>query len=219
MIADDDLDILFELGGTTYLNKLEVMAWKPAPIQVSWLGYPHSCGLSAIDGILVDPYLKPRDPTLLIEQPFQLAHSWVTLGAHGFNKSKHIVSSLPEERNCRITFGTMNNPAKYTRATLATWAEIVARVEGSRFLFVRPESGTPAFRQSMTRIFAQYGVSPDRLQFMAVRGTHLQHYNEIDISLDTFPQTGGTTTCECLWMGVPVVTLVGPNSVRTTELF
>lgn len=209
LIADDDLDILFELGGTTHMNKLEAMAWKPAPLQVSWLGYPHSSGLRTIDGILVDPYLKPQDPSLLTEKPFELPHSWVTLGPLSFRQELRIEPSLPEERNHRFTFGTMNNPYKYTPEMLATWAEIVYRVEGSRFLFVRPEGGTPAFREAMHRIFEEHGVARERVGFIAVRGSHLQHYNEIDVSLDTFPQTGGTTTCESLWMGVPVITLVG----------
>jgi protein O-GlcNAc transferase len=209
MIADDNLDILFELGGTTAMNKVEAMAWKPAPLQVSWLGYPHSSGLTTIDGILVDPYLKPQDPALLVEKPFELPHSWVTVAPPSFRSELRIEQSLPEERNHRFTFGTMNNPYKYTPEMLATWAEIVSRVEGSRCLFVRPEGGTPAFRESMQRIFEQHGVARERVEFIAVRGSHLQHYNDIDLSLDTFPQTGGTTTCESLWMGVPVVTLVG----------
>ena len=209
LIADDQPDILFELGGTTDMNKLEVMAWRPAPVQVSWLGYPHSAGLASIDRILVDPWLKPADPALLAEQPFELAHSWVTLGRLGFGDGVAIEPGLPQDRHGPLTFGTMNNPAKYRPETLAAWAEVLRRTPGSRFLFVRPEGGATVFRQNIRRAFEACGVSGDRVDFIAVRGTHLQHYNAIDIALDTFPQTGGTTTCESLWMGVPVVTLVG----------
>ncbi len=209
LMADDDLDILFELGATTEMNKLEAMAWKPAPIQVSWLGYPHSAGLRSIDHILVDPYVKPPDPALLLEAPFELEHSWVVLGRLGFHEHVAIEPGTPEQRQGRITFGTMNNPYKYRPDTLAAWAEIVRQVPGSRFLFVRPEGGTASFRENMHKAFEAGGVSRERVEFIAVRGTHLQHYNAIDIALDTFPQTGGTTTCECLWMGVPVITLVG----------
>ena len=209
MIAADDVDILFELGGATDMNKLEPLAWRPAPIQVSWLGYPHSSGLPQIDRIIVDPYLKPTDPTLLIEKPMTLAHSWVSLGDLGFNDRVPIDPLTPEERTGRITFGTMNNPMKYSPGTLAAWAEVVRAVEGSRFLFVRPEGDVPAFVDNVLAAFEAGGVSRDRVDFIPVRGQHLQHYNAIDIALDTFPQTGGTTTCECLWMGVPVVTLVG----------
>ena len=84
-IADDGIDILFELGGTTHLNKLQVCAYRPAPVQVSWLGYPHSSGLSCIDYILTDPYITPPHPGLLLEKPFELAESWVTLGELGFH--------------------------------------------------------------------------------------------------------------------------------------
>jgi protein O-GlcNAc transferase len=209
LIADDQVDILFELGGTTNMNKLEVMTWRPAPIQVSWLGYPHSAGPESIDYLLVDPFLKPADPALMIEKPFELAHSWVALGALGFNDEVAVEPGLPQERAGHLTFGTMNNPYKYRPATLATWAEIVRRTPGSRFLFVRPEGGAAGFRENIWRAFEAGGVERSRVEFMPVRGAHLQHYNRIDIALDTFPQTGGTTTCECLWMGVPVVTLVG----------
>ena len=93
---------------------------------------------------------------------------------------------------------------------LRAWARIVARVPGSRFVFVRPEAGSTIFQRNIRARFEAEGVSGDRIDFRAVRGAHMPHYNDIDIALDTFPQTGGTTTCEALWMGVPTVTLVGP---------
>ena len=208
-IADDDLDILFELGGSTHLNKLDVMAYKPAPIQVSWLGYPHSCGLSTIDYILLDPYIRPSDPRLLIERPFEMPESWVTLGSVGFHNVP-IEPGIPEERAGRLTFGTMNNPYKYTPALIALWARVMREVPDSRFLFVRPEGGTAVFRDNLTRAFAAHGVAADRIEFVPIRGQHRPHYNKIDIALDTAPHVGGTTTCEAIWMGVPTVTLVGP---------
>jgi protein O-GlcNAc transferase len=208
-IADDRLDILFELGGSTHLNRLEVMAHQPAPVQVSWLGYPHSSGLSRIQYILVDPYLKPPDRRLLLERPFEMPASWVSLGPLGFTDHP-ILPGLPEERAGRLTFGTMNNPYKYAPESIALWARVLLRVPGSRFLIVRPEAGGAMFRENIARAFAGHGVSAGRLDYVAVRGQHMAHYNDIDIALDTLPQTGGTTTCECLWMGVPTVSLVGP---------
>ena len=209
MIADDDLDMLFELGGTTHMNKLKVMAWRPARLQASWLGYPHSAGPESIDHILVDPHIRPPDPALLIEKPFLLARSWVVLGRLGFDGRIAIEPGTPEQRQGHITFGTMNNPYKYNPACLRLWAQVVRQVEGSHFLFVRPEASTPAFQANMRAAFAAEGVAPERLEFEAIRAAHLPHYNRIDIALDTLPQTGGTTTCEALWMGVPTVTLVG----------
>jgi predicted O-linked N-acetylglucosamine transferase (SPINDLY family) len=208
-IADDNPDILFELGGSTRYNRLDVLAYKAARTQVSWLGYPHSAGIAEIDHILTDPYLEPEDKSLLIEQPFRMPESWVVLGKLGF-RDVPIEPGIPEDRAGHVTFGTMNNPYKYTRETFARWAAVMNRVEGSRFLFVRPEAGAASFRENIGREFAEHGVSPDRLEFESVRGRHLPHYNRIDIALDTAPQTGGTTTCESLWMGVPTVTLVGP---------
>lgn len=208
-IAADRLDILFELGGSTHLNRLEVMAHQPAPVQVSWLGYPHSSGLSRIGHILVDPYLKPPDPRLLLETPMEMPSSWVCLGRLGF-VDHPILPGLPEDRAGRLTFGTMNNPYKYAPEAIAAWARVLVRVPGSRFLMVRPEAGTALFRGHMTRAFAAHGIAADRLAFAPVRGTHMAYYNQIDIALDTLPQTGGTTTCEALWMGVPTVSLVGP---------
>jgi predicted O-linked N-acetylglucosamine transferase (SPINDLY family) len=92
---------------------------------------------------------------------------------------------------------------------LAAWARVVAAVPGSRFLFVRPEGGSQAFVRNIRAHFAAQGVAPERVEFRAVSGTHMAQYNEIDIALDTFPQTGGTTTCEAAWMGVPTVTVAG----------
>lgn len=209
MIADDDLDILFELGGSTHMNKLDVMAWKPAPVQASWLGYPHSSGLSTIDYLLVDPFLAPRDPALLIERPLIMPRTWIAMGEQAFPDRHKIEPIAPVRRNGFITFGTANNPYKYNAAMIRCWAQVMSRVAGSRFIFVRPEGGSQVFTQNIRARFAAEGVSGDRIGFRAVRGMHMQHYNDIDITLDTFPQTGGTTTCDAAWMGVPTVTLVG----------
>ena len=209
LIAGDDLDMLFELGGSTHMNKLDVMAWRPAPRQASWLGYPHSAGLSRIDRLLVDPYTRPAYTNLMLEKPFQLQRSWVCMTRPGFGELPDIEPTSAEERNGYVTFGTMNNPYKYTPELIRTWAAIMRDVPGSRFLFVRPEGGAPSFRRNLSRLFESEGVAADRIAFVPVRGDHLRHYNQIDIALDTFPHTGGTTTCETLFMGVPVVTLAG----------
>ncbi|RAI56220.1 tetratricopeptide repeat protein [Roseicella frigidaeris] len=209
-IAEDGLDILFELGGSTAMNRLDVMAYRPARIGASWLGYPHSAGLEAIDHILVDPYLRPADPRLLIERPFELPESWVALSPLGFREVP-IAEGLPEERQGCLTFGTMNNPYKFTRACLDAWAAVLRAVPGSRFLLVRPEARTPAFVANIRAAFAARDVDPDRLAYVGLRGQHLPHYNAIDIALDSLPHVGGTTTCETLWMGVPCVSLVGPG--------
>ena len=209
MIADDQLDMLIELGGTTHMNKLAVMAFKAAPLQASWLGYPHSAGLTSIDRFILDPYVVPEDRSLVIEEPLLMPKSWIAMGELAFPE-RPITPGTPESRKGFLTYGTANNPYKYSKAMVQTWARIVAATPNAQFLFVRPEAGSPTFRTNIEAIFEGEGVSKDRVRFESIRGAHMPFYNEIDISLDTFPQTGGTTTCESLFMGVPVITLVGP---------
>jgi predicted O-linked N-acetylglucosamine transferase (SPINDLY family) len=209
LIADDQIDMLVELGGSTHMNKLEVMAYKPAPLSASWLGYPHSAGLRTIDYLFMDPFMLPEKPGLMIEKPLMLPHAWYALGSRAFTEEPAVEMTAPVERNGYVTFGTANNPYKYSREMLQVWARVVAATPNARFMFVRPEAGCQEFRRNVEAIFAGAGVSPDRLVFEAVRGAHLPFYGKMDISLDAFPQTGGTTTCESLWMGVPVITLVG----------
>lgn len=209
LIADDGLDMLIELGGSTHMNKLSAMAYGAAPLQASWLGYPHSAGLETIDHLICDPFNAPPRPELLIETPLVMPRTWIALGRQIFREAMENKPDIPQDREGVLTFGTANNPYKYTRKALSTWGQVLMRVPDSRIMFVRPECASPIFRGNITRVLQAEGVTPDRIVFKAVRGGHMPYYNDIDISLDTFPLTGGTTTCEALWMGVPVVSLVG----------
>ncbi len=209
-IADDDLDLLIELGGSTAMNKLEVMAYRPAARQASWLGYPHSTGLSAIDYLILDPHVRPERDDLMLETPLLMPTSWIALGPRAFPESHVIEPGRPAERRGFVTFGTANNSYKYTPQAFDAWAAILARTPGSRFMILRPEGGCSTFRSNATRHFVERGIEADRVEF-ATEQPHMLGYNRIDITLDTFPQTGGTTTCEALWMGVPTVSLVGPT--------
>jgi protein O-GlcNAc transferase len=209
MIADDQLDILIELGGTTHMNRVDIMAFRPAPKQASWLGYPHSAGLSTIDYLVTDPYNTPPRRDLMVETPLMMPKSWIALGRMVFSDSHVIAPGLPEDRAGAITFGTANNPHKYNREMFEVWAQVLQATSGSRFMFLRPEGGTETFRRNVFAEFARHGVGPERILFTTVRGAHMPFYNDMDISLDTFPLTGGTTTTESLWMGVPVVSLIG----------
>jgi predicted O-linked N-acetylglucosamine transferase (SPINDLY family) len=138
--------------------------------------------------------------------------SWVCFGA-GINFDQvEIVPEPPVERNGVVTFGTLNNPYKFTPQLFALWSEVMKAVPGSRFLMVRPECGSMITCNNIAKAFAENGISSDRVYFINNRGSgvsHLSFYNEIDITLDTFPVTGGTTTVEAAWMGVPTVSLVG----------
>ncbi|MDB5427811.1 MAG: hypothetical protein JWR43_1786, partial [Phenylobacterium sp.] len=149
------------------------------------------------------------DPALMIEKPLMMPHTWLALGRAVFSENRPITDGVPEERNGFLTFGTANNPHKYSRAVLGAWARVMAAVPGSKFAFVRPEGSSASFRRNVLAQFASHGIGEERIVFHTVRGKHLPYYNEIDITLDPFPLTGGTTTTEALWMGVPVVSLRG----------
>lgn len=210
-IRDDAVDILFEMNGFTRDSRMKVMTLKPAPIQIEWLGYPFTTGVAEIDYLLLDPDTQPENPEWLVEEPLLMPHSWV---AFGELDPEPISEKTPFERNGRLTFGTMNNPYKYTPEMIATWAEIMCAVPESRFLVVRPECGSMAFCTNYAKAMERNGISADRLNFVNNRMLslpHLSFYDEMDISLDTFPVTGGNTTCDSLWMGVPVVSLCGPS--------
>jgi predicted O-linked N-acetylglucosamine transferase (SPINDLY family) len=209
MIADDQIDILIELGGSTHMNRLDVMAYRAAPVQASWLGYPHSAGLSTIDYLICDPHTAPPQAELLIEKPLMMPKTWLALGRAVFADGHVVAPGLPEDRNGVITFGTANNPHKYNPEVFRVWAQVMQATPNSRFMFIRPEGGSESFRRNVLAHFAAGGVSADRIVFSTVRGAHMPFYNEVDITLDPFPLTGGTTTTEALWMGVPVVSLIG----------
>ncbi|NKB20138.1 MAG: tetratricopeptide repeat protein [Alphaproteobacteria bacterium] len=211
VIRADEIDILFELNGFTRDTKLKVLAFKPAPIQIYWLGYPFTTGIGEIDYIILDPHVAPTNPDWMVEKPLLMPECWVCFGSFD---EEPISERPPMERNGFVTFGTLNNPYKLTRETIALWCQVMNKVPNSRFLYVRPEADSLALCQNLTQEFGKHGIGPERLFLVNNRKTglsHLSYYDEIDISLDTFPLTGGTTTCDTLWMGVPVVTKVGPS--------
>ena len=210
-IRRDDVDILIELNGFAMSHKLEVLAYKPAPVQICWLGYPYTTGMETVDFLVTDPYVKPVREDLLAEKPLVLPESWVCFDSF---EDVPINPVIPFERNGIITFGTLNNTYKYTPETIGLWGQVMSRVPDSRFLVVRPEIDSVVLKTNLVREFEKHGIGPERLYFVnnkKIETSHLDFYNEIDISLDTFPLTGGTTTCEAVWMGVPVVTKVGPG--------
>lgn len=210
-ISDDQLDISLELGGLSSYSCVAACVYKPSPIQISWLGYPHSMGLSTIDYIMLDPYINPVIPGLILEKPFEMTKTWVVIDSKIGFKNVEIEKSLPEDRNGYITIGTLNMPHKITLESIRVWAEIMHSIPNSKFLYVRPETKSILLRNNFIKHMASFGITEDRLLFGSTRTDHLPYYNMIDIALDTFPHTGGTTTCEALWMGVPVVTLVGQS--------
>lgn len=208
-IRADEVDILFDLNGITQHSRTAVTAYKPAPIQVSYLGYPFTFGVSKIDYMLLDRFLAPERDDLLVEKPLVMPGSWICFTNMG---DCDVNPTPPSETNGYVTFGTLNNPYKFNRETIALWAEVMRNVPNSRFLMVRWADSSTLRCHHLMEEFARNGIEGDRLYFMRNEpGRHLPCYHQIDLSLDTFPLTGGNTTTDALWMGVPVVTLRGPS--------
>ena len=210
-IQQDDIDILFDLTGFTKGSKTNLFANRICKFQASWLGYPGSTGLRAMDFIFVDKYLKPDSDDLITESTLETRGSSVCFA--GMEEVK-VSDSLPEDIRGFITFGSLNNPYKFTEIMISNWAAIMKAVPKSRFLFVRREFQSYYLRQNIEKAFEKHGIKKSRLYFYNNREAnrhYLDCYNEIDITLDTYPVTGGTTTVDSLWMGVPVVAKRGKN--------
>jgi predicted O-linked N-acetylglucosamine transferase (SPINDLY family) len=209
LIRADAIDILFDLGGHTAGNRLLVFARRPAPIQMSWMGYVGTTGLEAMDYLVADRYhVPPGAEVHYRERVLRMPEGYVCVEAPGEAPD---VGPLPAIEQGAITFGSFNNLAKITPDVIACWAEIVRGAPGSRLLLITPALDDRATRERLTAAFAAAGVDPRRLELRGglPRAELLAAYNTIDLALDPFPYSGGMTTCEALWMGVPVVTCPG----------
>ena len=212
-IRADRIDILVDLAGHTADHRLLVFARKPAPVQITWVGYPGTTGLDAMDYRCSDPLVDPPgDSTRLSSEQVLLLPqtTWCYVPLSGSPS----VAPLPALTTPGITFGSFNNFGKISSTTLDMWAEILRQTPGSRLVLKNVAMRSPAAMKQAKQQFAKRGITDDQLQLLSPDQSlldHLNQYNSIDISLDTFPYHGTTTTCEALWMGVPSITLEGPN--------
>jgi predicted O-linked N-acetylglucosamine transferase (SPINDLY family) len=209
-IRDDRIDILVDLSAHTKNNRLPVFARKPAPVQVSYLGYPTSTGMAAIDYRLSDRVLDPDGVDhCSAEQVVRLPDTYFC-----FRPPPDLpaVGPLPATARGHITFASFNNLAKLNAPTVARWAQVLNALPDSK-LFLKTKSLADAQMQGrVIAAFAGHGIAASRLLLRgweAQTRHHLDHYNEVDIALDPAPYNGVTTTCEALLMGVPVVVLRG----------
>jgi predicted O-linked N-acetylglucosamine transferase (SPINDLY family) len=213
MIRKDGIDILVDLNGHTGGNRLLAFARKPAPIQASYLGYLGSTGLPAMDYYLTDIH---ADPLGLTEAYYQ--EQLIRLPECGFcyqpGPAPHSSPELPARKFGQVTFASLNVVAKLSEQVLALWAQLLAAVPGARLL-LRSGAGRQAeerLRDSVTR----RGIAPERVSLLgqtATRFDYLRLYQAVDLCLDPFPYNGVTTTCDALWMGVPVLALAGRMNV------
>jgi predicted O-linked N-acetylglucosamine transferase (SPINDLY family) len=208
-IRADKIDILFDLAGHCAKNRLLVFARKPAPIQVTWAGYVGTTGLAAMDYILADRYEIPREAEQFYsEQVLRMPDGYVCYEAPAYAPS---VSALPALSHGFVTFGSFNNPTKIAAPVLETWSTILRRVPQAKLILKYKGMDDKSTVNRLREGFSIHGINPERIecQGWSPHESLLAEYNRVDIALDPFPYGGGLTTCEALWMGVPVVTCPG----------
>ncbi len=209
-IRDDRIDVLVDLGGYTADTRLLALTGRPAPVQISYLGYPNTTGLPQVDYRITDGMADPDDADdLYTETLIRLPRCFL---CYAIPSHAPPVGPPPFERNDHITFGSFNNLNKVNRKVIELWAQVLHAVPNSRLLLKAHSAGDEITRNYLRDVFVEVGIDPERVEFAEFKTAptdHLAVYNEVDVALDTFPYHGTTTTCEALWMGVPVITLVG----------
>lgn len=207
----DGLHLLIDLCGHTRGGRLEALARKPVRVMAHFIGYPATTGLAAIDYRLSDRFADPE-----CFAAAQNTEQVIYLEPSQFNYRPRAdapaVNSLPAQKNGRVTFGSLNIIRKLNRRVIEAWSRILHGVSGSRLLLHHKFMVDPGVVGRFRGMFEAFGIAPNRLDFRPADARHLETYHEIDIALDPFPYNGAATTCEALWMGVPVVTLAGDRS-------
>ena len=212
-IRADDIDVLVDLAGHTAGNRLGVFCFRPAPVQVTYLGYFTTTGLSTMDYWLSDEVLTPPDTEeLSSEEVWRLPGCCL-----GYTPPVDAPDVAARPADGALVLGSFNDLSKVSAETVSLWASVMRALPEATLLLKARQLSDTDVRRDLTQAFAREGVAADRLQLMGRTGSvhaHLELYGRVDIALDTIPRTGGTTTAEALWMGVPVVTLAGGRYIE-----
>lgn len=212
-IREDGIHILLDLSGLSGGTRLPIFAYKPAPVQATWLGYWGTTGLPVMDYVIADPVSINADVAKqFTEQVVHLPYTRMCFTAPPFEIE---VNPLPALSTGAVTFGCFQNYSKVSDEVLACWGEILQALPNARLFWqTKAFSDQLICEQALARL-AKYGIAAARctLYGMVAREEYLRNHHQIDVILDTFPFTGGTTTCEALWMGVPTVTLSGDTLI------
>jgi len=211
LLRDDRLDLLIDLAGHTGMNRLPLYARRLAPVQATYLGYPGTTGLTSMDYRLVD---EVTDPVGVAEA--DCTERLIRFAPAGWSYQPPAVAAepapAPSAAGTGVVFGSFNNFAKITDETLRIWSELLGSVAGSRLMLKGHGLSAGALQGEFYRRFRAAGIDPERIRLVERTKTvedHLAAYGQVDVALDSFPYHGTTTTCEALWMGVPVVTRAG----------
>jgi protein O-GlcNAc transferase len=207
-VRRDEIDIFFDMAGHVG-RRLLAFARRPAPLQITWLGYTGTTGIDAMDGLLADRFhVRPGEESWYSEAILRMPHDYACFAPAPRGPS---VDPLPARVNGFVTFGSFNNPAKYSKWTLDAWSSILRRVPGSRLLLKYGGLNQPDAHNWLHGEFAHRGIAADRLILEGWTSNldTMAQYGRVDLALDTQPYSGGLTTCEALWMGVPVICCPG----------
>lgn len=218
LMHEDRLHVLVDMSGHTRHNRLPALAYKPAPVQATWLGYSGTTGVAQIDYYIGDPWLTPvSDESHFTERVWRLPDTLICLKEVDVGGAVALsCGSSPADKNGFITFGCFNKLSKISRPVVSTWSEILRAVPSSQLLLNAKELAYEKNKEKIIEIFVAHGIERDRLilrDWNRSRAEHLAMYQEVDIALDPFPYGGATTSIEGLWMGVPVLTLKGDRMV------
>jgi predicted O-linked N-acetylglucosamine transferase (SPINDLY family) len=216
MIQSDNIDILIDLAGHTAFNRSTVFAWKPAPVQVSWLGYFASTGIPGMDYFLTDPVSSPAgSEQQFTETLWYLPDTRLCFSPPALTQPIP-VSPPPCLHNGYITFGCFQRPSKINDEVIRLWSRILQALPESRLRLKCPSLNTAKSRETFLDHLTALGLARNRIDIegKSSREDYLRGYSNVDMMLDTFPFPGGTTSCEALWMGVPTVTLNGETLIQ-----
>ncbi len=210
MIIDDQIDILIDLAGHTDNNRLTMFAGQPAPVQVSYLGYPNTTGLRSIQYLITDQHCDPA-PVMDAYYSEKLCRMPTAFFCYQPPENSPTVSAAPALKNDYVTFASYNNLAKIGEDVVKLWSDVLKAVPDSRLLFQCLSLNDPPTRARFEHLFATHEIDTKRIDFTAANDfdTYLSGHADVDIVLDTFPWNGHTVSCHALWMGVPVITLAG----------
>lgn len=212
MIREDKIDILIELSGHTEGGRLKMVALEPAPVIIKWVGgLINTTGLKAVDYLLSDHIETPEGSDLLYtEKLIRMPDDYILFTPPEYAPE---VSESPTLQNGFITLGCFNNPVKVNETILEKWASLMKEIPESRLFLKSKQFGNESINNRIISTMAQNGIDRNRLIFegYSPHKELLEAYNRVDIALDPWPYSGGLTTCEALWMGVPVITCPGPT--------
>ena len=219
-IANDAIDVLVDLSGHTAGSRLLAFAYRPAPVMISWLGYFASTGLPYIDSVFLDSaHCTPKIQDYFTERIYPIEPSRFCYQPVSWARDTR-VSALPAKTNGYVTFGSFNNTAKLNSKVLLLWSRLLKTIPNSRLVLKWRTFIDPEYRQAITQFFLQQGIALERIELQpaSFHADLFSAYSQIDIALDPFPFSGGLTSCEALWMGLPLITLAQERVVSRQSL-